>query len=55
MKPIIEVDAIASEMQTQLKEHLVNLIMNENTIIKSVDYAENSVAIEYLTGTVKLV
>lgn len=56
MKHIIKMDKDTKELQDNLKQHLVNIIMNENTFIRQVNYAdsdvvgnkEQSVNIDYL-------
>ena len=56
MKHIVKMDKDTKELQDNLKQHLVNIIMNENTFIRQVNYAdsdvvgnkEQSVNIDYL-------
>ena len=40
MKHIIKMDRATKELQDNLKQGLVNMIMNENTFIRRVDYAD---------------
>ena len=40
MKHIIKMDRATKELQDNLKQGLVKMIMNENTFIRSVDYAD---------------
>jgi len=56
MEHIIKMDQSTKEQQDKLKQHLVNIIMNENTFIRNTEYvqsskscnAERKVTVDYL-------